>query len=81
MKLVTIGLFIAVVLSFVLASCGKPVCEQRTKIMGQATSPRLEELRCPDGQHIQPPVTTKQLLNGDIVSFGATCVRVVEVCK
>lgn len=77
MKLVTIGLFIAAALT----SCGKPVCEQRTEVMGQATATRLEELRCPDGQHIQPPVTTKQLLNGDIVSFGATCVRVVEVCK
>lgn len=77
MKLVTIGLLIAVALT----SCGKPVCEQRTEIKGQASAARLEELRCPDGQHIQPPVTTKQLLNGDIVSFGATCVRVVEVCK
>lgn len=31
MKLVTIGLFIAVALT----SCGKPVCEQRAEIMGQ----------------------------------------------
>lgn len=70
-----------ILFALLLASCGKPVCEQRTEIKGQATASRLEELRCPDGQHIQPPVTTKQLLNGDIVSFGATCVRVVEVCK
>lgn len=80
MKLVTIGLFTAVVLSFV-SGCGKPVCEQRTEIMGQATSPRLEELRCPDGQHIQPPVTTKTLLNGDVTAYLANCIRVVEVCK
>lgn len=64
-------------LLLLLTSCGKE-CKPRTELVSEATSVRLEELKCPAGQQAQPPIVTKHLLNGDVVGYWVACVKVVS---
>lgn len=69
---------LTVVVLMVLSGCGKE-CTPGVEVVGRATAAQLLDLACPEGSYVQTPVTTKTLLNGDVVSYNAICVK-VRIC-